>query len=56
VLLAEYFIIGETVVLFLLGTGEAKIEIRIISLSEPELRSITEPWLRAISQGGQPTL
>ena len=51
VLLAEYFIIGETVVLFLLKTGEAKIKIHTISLSEPELRSITEPWLRAISRG-----
>ena len=51
VLLAEYFIIGEKVVLFLLGTGDTLVKVRPIGLSEPELRSVTEPWLRMISQG-----
>ena len=51
VLLAEYFMIGEEVILFLLGTGDTQVKVWPVALSEPELRSVTEPWLRTISQG-----
>ncbi len=56
VLLAEYFIIDEQVVLFLLGANASDVQAHLVAHPEPELRACAQRWVEAVSQGRRPSL
>jgi CHAT domain-containing protein/tetratricopeptide (TPR) repeat protein len=56
VLLAEYFTLGERVVLFLLGAGASEVQANVIGFSEQDLLAYAGRWLDNVAQGRRPDL